>query len=159
MKLSPEATLSASVSEEDVRRREFYSAEWEDLILRTQQQDRCALSEVNDSRRESYNRRQRISFLVQRGPDQRMRMGLLGRELNEYHLPLAIFSPRKVRDAAERSEPELERAPSPAGVCPDKRDISAITKDLPPLMQPLNMGGKKPERSLSRSMSQEAQRG
>ncbi|XP_051894725.1 telethonin-like [Pristis pectinata] len=163
MKLAPEATLTASVNEENIRR-ESYSAEWQDLILRTLPQDRCCLSEVNRSRRESYNRKQRVSYLVQRAPDQRLWMGLLGQELSEYRLPLPIFTPTQIGGTAERPEAEaaLERAQSPGGVCPDKREISAITKDLPPLMQPVSLAGKKPElarRSLSRSMSQEAQRG
>ncbi|XP_072105467.1 telethonin [Mobula birostris] len=163
MKLAPEATLTASVKEDNSRRREFYSAEWEDLLLRTRPHDRCTLTEVNAARRETYDKKQRVSYLVQRGPDQRLRMGILGQELREYHLPLPIFTPALIGPTERpEAEPSLERAWSPGGVCPDKREISSITRELPPLMQPVTLVGKKPElarRTLSRSMSQEAQRG
>ncbi|XP_055512675.1 telethonin-like [Leucoraja erinacea] len=163
MKLSPDATLIASVREEDARRREFYAAEWDDLILKTRPHDRWSAAERNGCRGESYARKGQVSYLLQRGPDLRLRTGLLGRELTEYHLPLPIFTPAQVGAGTEWSEAEREweRSQSPSGVCPNKKEISAITRELPPLMQPASLG-KKPDmarRSLSRSMSQEAQRG
>ncbi|EMP33828.1 Telethonin [Chelonia mydas] len=49
----------------------------------------------------------------------------------------------------------------PSGQCRDKRAVSEITKELPPVVQPSRPDFGKGDfpRSLSRSLSQEAQRG
>ncbi|GCB82591.1 telethonin-like [Scyliorhinus torazame] len=176
MDLSPAATLSCLVNEEDGRRRQLYSAQWEDQIIRTRPQDGCVLDEVNHVRKESYNRKHQVTHLVQRSPNNIMRMGRLGEELTEYRLPyrnllpLPIFTPTHISSKVERAMTppelsgimELERALGLSGSCQDKRDISEITRELPPVVQPVRLDGKKAgmvQRSLSRSMSQEAQRG
>ncbi|XP_041029466.1 telethonin-like [Carcharodon carcharias] len=176
MKLSPAATLNSSLNEENSQRREFYSAEWEDQIMRTRPQDGCTLNEVNRARKESYDRKYQVTYLVQRSPNNIMRMGCLGEDLTEYLLPyrpllpLPIFTPTPISTKVERAMTpselsgimEFERALGMSGSCQDKRDISEITKELPPVMQPVRLDGTKADmvqRSLSRSMSHEAQRG
>uniref|UniRef100_UPI00398F659F telethonin-like n=1 Tax=Pristiophorus japonicus TaxID=55135 RepID=UPI00398F659F len=175
MELSPAATLSSSVNEENGRRREFYSAQWEDQIMRTRPQEQCAVSEVNRARKEGYTRKYQVTYLVQRSPNNTMRMGRLGERLTEYRvpyrnvLPLPIFTPAPISAKVERAVTppalsgimELERALG-SGTCQDKRDVSEITKELPRVMQPVRLDGKKADlvqRSLSRSLSHEAQRG
>ncbi|XP_067869138.1 telethonin-like [Heterodontus francisci] len=176
MELSPRAILSSSLNEENRQSQEFYTAQWEDQVMKTRPQDRCTLNEVNRVRKESYDRKYQLTYLVQRSPNNIMRMGPLGVNLTEYHLPyrnllpLPIFTPAHISAKVERAmtPPELsrimefEQALGLGGTCQDKRDISEITKELPPVMQPVRLDGKKSDmvqRSLSRSMSHEAQRG
>ncbi|XP_043530623.1 telethonin-like isoform X2 [Chiloscyllium plagiosum] len=174
MELTPFAALNSSLCEGNSQSREFYSAEWEDQIMRTRPEHRCTVSELNGARKESYDRRSQVTYLVQRSPANLMRMGCLGEELTEYRLParsvlpLAIFTPTQISTKMERAvtPPELrgvmEFESALNGSCQDKREVSDITKELPPVMQPVKLDGKKAgmvQRSLSRSMSQEAQRG
>ncbi|XP_078080402.1 telethonin-like [Mustelus asterias] len=176
MELTPTATLSCLVNEENSQRKELYSAQWQQLSVRTRAQERCSLNEVDDVRKESYNRKYQVTYLVQRNPNNVMRMGRLGEALTEYRLPyrkqlpLPIFSPTHISNKVERAVTppelstiiELERALGSGGRCQDKRDISEITRELPPVIQPVRLDSKKADmvqRSLSRSMSQEAQRG
>lgn len=109
-------------------------------------------------------------MLVQRSPWLVMRMGILGRGLQEYLLPyqrvlpLPIFTPTKMGATKEEREDTsaqlqellaLETAMS--GQCVERQDVAEITKQLPPVV-PVSKPGAL-HRSLSRSLSQEAQRG
>eukprot|EP00061_Rhincodon_typus_P001942 g16191.t1 len=118
---------------------------------------RCTVSEVNHAQKESYDRRSQVTYLVQRTPTNLMRMGRLGEELTEYHLPyrnvlpLAIFTPAQISTKMERAmtPPELREVMefewALSGSCKDKREVSDITKELPPVMQPVRLDGKKPD--------------
>jgi len=138
--------------------------------------DRCCLNLVDDVRKESYNRKYQVTYLVQRNPNNMMRMGRLGETLTEYRLPhrqqlpLPIFTPTLTSSKVDRAITppelsaimELERALSLGGTCQEKRNISDITRELPPVTQLTRLDCKKADlvqRSLSRSISQEAQRG
>ncbi|KAL8175870.1 UNVERIFIED_CONTAM: hypothetical protein K2H54_011364 [Gekko kuhli] len=165
------AELGCQVSERDTARKETFSAEWKDLSLSTRPEEGWSWSEVDRRRKETYHQQQEARVVVQRSPWGILRLGLLGEPLASYHLPyqralpLPIFSPAKLSGKAER---ELTPTPSesveslpPTGVCLDKIPLGEITKELPLVVQPSRPDFRKAglPRSLSRSMSQEAQRG
>ncbi|KAF7239163.1 Telethonin [Varanus komodoensis] len=165
------AELGCQVYEKDTVRKESFTADWKDLSLTTRPEEAWSLSEVDKQRRETYHQQQEARVIVQRSPWGILRLGLLGEPLVSYHLPyeralpLPIFTPAKLATKAER---ELTPTPSesveslpPAGVCPDKTPLEEITKELPLVVQPSCPDFKKAglPRSLSRSLSQEAQRG
>lgn len=131
---------------------------------------RCSLHEEDAQRHETYHRQGQCRALVQQSPWLVMRMGILGQGLQEYLLPyqrvlpLPIFTPTKVGAAKEergdtplqlRELLALETALS--GQCTERQDMAEITKQLPPVV-PVSKPGTL-HRSLSRSMSQDAQRG
>ncbi|KAG8139958.1 hypothetical protein E2320_002697 [Naja naja] len=159
------AELACQVSEKDVARKESFNAEWKDLSLTSRPEEGCSHSEVDHHRKETYHQQQEAWAIVQRSPWGILRLGLLGEPLVSYHLPLPIFTPVKLSTKAER---ELTPTPSESveslpvtGVCLDKKPVFEITKELPLVVQPTCPDFKKAglRRSLSRSMSQEAQRG
>lgn len=130
----------------------------------------CSLHEEDAQRHETYHRQGQCQALVQRSPWLVMRMGILGRGLQEYQLPyqrvlpLPIFTPAKVGAAKEEREETpiqlrelLALETALGGQCVDRQDVAEITKQLPPVV-PVSKPGTL-RRSLSRSMSQEAQRG
>ncbi|CAM2108840.1 unnamed protein product [Caretta caretta] len=127
------AELGCLVKEQDVVRHESFTAEWRDLSLSTRPEERCCLREADDRRKETYWQQQETRFVVQRSP------GLLMMDL----------------------ETALAGGALPSGQCRDKRAVSEITKELPPVIQPSRPDFGKGDfpRSLSRSLSQEAQRG
>uniref|UniRef100_A0A8D0SLP7 Telethonin n=1 Tax=Sus scrofa TaxID=9823 RepID=A0A8D0SLP7_PIG len=102
--------LSCQVSEENCERREAFWAEWKDLTLSTRPEEGCSLHEEDAERRETYHQQGQCQALVQRSPWLVMRMGILGRGLQEYQLPyqrvlpLPIFTPAKVGAAKEERE-------------------------------------------------------
>lgn len=130
----------------------------------------CSLHEEDAQRRETYHRQGRCQALVQRSPWLVMRMGILGRGLQEYQLPyqrmlpLPIFTPAKVGSTKEEHEDTpiqlqelLALEAALGGQCVDRQDVAEITKQLPPVV-PVSKPGALC-RTLSRSTSQEAQRG
>ncbi|XP_054849364.1 telethonin [Eublepharis macularius] len=165
------AELGCQVSERDTSRKESFTAEWKDLSLTTRPEEGWSWSEADRRRKETYHQQQEARVVVQRSPWGILRLGLLGEPLTSYHLPyqralpLPIFTPVKLSSKAER---ELTPTPSesveslPAtGVCLDKTPLVEITKELPLVIQPSRPDFRKAglPRSLSRSMSQDAQRG
>ncbi|XP_073182014.1 telethonin isoform X2 [Lepidochelys kempii] len=173
------AELGCLVKEEDVVRHESFTAEWRDLSLSTRPQEGCCLREADDRRKETYWQQQETRFVVQRSPGLLMRLGRLGEPLARYPLPyqralpLPLFVPADLSAKAERGatppqlrhrmdfETALAGGAPPSGQCRDKRAVSEITKELPPVVQPSRPDFGKGDfpRSLSRSLSQEAQRG
>lgn len=162
--------LSCQVSEENQERREAFWAEWKDLTLSTRPEEGCSLHEEDAQRRETYHRQGQCQTLVQRSPWLVMRMGILGQGLQEYLLPyqrvlpLPIFTPTKVGTTKEEREdtPDqlrdiLALEAALGGQCVERQDVAEITKQLPPVVAVSKPGALC--RSLSRSMSQEAQRG
>ncbi|XP_062992552.1 telethonin [Elgaria multicarinata webbii] len=165
------AELGCQVSEKDTTRKESFTAEWKDLSLTTRPEEGWSRFEADKRHRETYHQQQEARVIVQRSPWGILRLGLLGEPLASYHLPyqrplpLPIFTPSRLSTKAEREftptpSESVESLP-PAGVCPDKTPLAEITKELPPVIQPSCPDFKKAglPRSLSRSMSQEAQRG
>nr|XP_033775303.1 telethonin [Geotrypetes seraphini] len=172
------AELCCQWREDDMARKENFSAEWKDLSLSTRPEQCCFLREVNELQHETYSQQRQTQFIVQRSPLNIIRMGRLGDRATEYHLPyqrslpVPIFKPADLSTKTEKvaTPPELhdmmefERAlgnPETNGLCQDKKMITEIKKELPPVMQPIRIKFEKPglPRSFSRSMSQEAQRG
>lgn len=164
------AELSCQVSEENSQRREAFWAEWKDLTLSTRPEEGCSLHEEDTQRHETYHQQGQCRALVQRSPWLVMRMGILGRGLQEYLLPyqrvlpLPIFTPTKMGAAKEEHEDTptqlqdlLALETALGGQCVERQDVAEITKQLPPVV-PVSKPGTL-HRSLSRSMSQEAQRG
>ncbi|XP_005994094.1 telethonin [Latimeria chalumnae] len=167
------ADLGCLVNEANTSKRQYYTAEWQDMILSTRPEPGCNLGEVNDFRKETYKKQHQVQFVVQRSPYNIMKMGRLGEKMTEYKLPyrnvlpVPIFKPVNLATKPERavtpeelqSMMEFERALD--GSCQDKRELSEIKKELPPVIQPTKLEFTKPElsRTFSRSMSQEAQRG
>lgn len=131
---------------------------------------RCSLHEEDTQRHETYHRQGQCQAVVQRSPWLVMRLGILGRGLQEYQLPyqrvlpLPIFTPAKVGAAKEEREETpiqlrelLALETALGGQCAERQDVAEITKQLPPVV-PVSKPGTL-RRTLSRSMSQEAQRG
>uniref|UniRef100_A0A8D0BFH6 Titin-cap n=1 Tax=Salvator merianae TaxID=96440 RepID=A0A8D0BFH6_SALMN len=162
------AELSCRVSEKDTGRKESFTAEWKDLSLTTRPEENWSHYEVDKKHKETYRQQQEAKVIVQRSPWGILRLGLLGEPLVSYHLPyqrslpLPIFMPSKLstRELTPTPSESVESLPV-AGVCPDKKSVAEITKELPLVIQPTCPDFKKAglPRSLSRSMSQEAQRG
>ncbi|XP_058903449.1 telethonin [Kogia breviceps] len=159
--------LSCQVSEENCGRREAFWAEWKDLTLSTRPEEGCSLHEEDAKRWETYHRQGQCQALVQRSPWLVLRMGILGRGLQEYQLPyqrmlpLPIFTPAKVGATKEDTPIPLRELlaleAALGGQCVDRQDVAEITKQLPPVVSVSKPGAL--GRTLSRSMSQEAQRG
>ncbi|XP_028931039.1 telethonin [Ornithorhynchus anatinus] len=166
--------LSCQVSEENPGRGEAFWAQWQDLSLTTRPEEGCSLHEEDAQRRETYHRQGQCQVLEQRAPWMVMRLGLLGQGLQEYQLPYVRVLPLPIFKPAHLGGKETrEETPTPVrgllaletalgGHCPDRREMAEITKELPPVVPASRPGFTKPgapHRSLSRSMSQEAQRG
>ncbi|XP_012933094.1 telethonin isoform X2 [Heterocephalus glaber] len=130
----------------------------------------CSVREEDPLRHEAYHQQGQCQALVQRSPWLLMRMGILGRGLQEYQLPyqrvlpLPIFTPTKVGAAKEEREETpvqlrelLALETALGGQSLDRQDMAEITKQLPPVVSVSKPGALR--RTLSRSMSQEAQRG
>ncbi|KAM9393668.1 telethonin [Pholidichthys leucotaenia] len=163
------AELSCSVREENRAQRESYSADWSSTGLETRPEDRQTVNMKDDSRRETLSRQWRSRPLKQTCPSGVFRVGTVERGLREHQLlpkrntlPLPIFTPAELGVRLGRGAPhapeDLQPSPTPDGVCPSRRTVDEITRDLPPV-QPTFMEFAKVPRTLGRSMSQEAQRG
>ncbi|XP_006260273.1 post-GPI attachment to proteins factor 3 isoform X7 [Alligator mississippiensis] len=173
------AELGCLVREEDMGRKESFQAEWKDLLLSTRPEKGCSWREVNDQHKETFWQQQETRIVVQRSPWQVLWLGRLGEPLAQYHLPyqrvlpLPIFTPTDLSAKAKRMatppqlrnmldfEEALARGTQANGLCPNKTGVAEITKELPPVIQPSrpSFGKDGLPRSLSRSMSQDAQRG
>ncbi|XP_028843093.1 telethonin [Denticeps clupeoides] len=164
-----EAELSCSVREENAARKESYAADWHSVRMRMRPEDRQSLAMNDDERRESLTRHWEARPLSQSCPSGVVRMGTMEVGIREHQLlphrntlPLPIFRPAELGTRLGRGAPhtleDLSPAQSPSGACPNKRAISEIMKDLPPV-KPMRMEFAKSPRTLGRSVSQEAQRG
>lgn len=163
------AKLNCAVWEENKTRRERYTADWQSVGMKTRPQDRQSVTAVDQSRHESFWRQWEIRPLVQGCPSGVIRLGAVERGLREHQqlphrntLPLPLFTPAELGIRLGRGAPHLPQDiypfPATGGICPTKRSLGDIIKDLPPA-KPIRMEFAKGARSLGRSMSQEAQRG
>ncbi|KPP70450.1 telethonin-like [Scleropages formosus] len=139
------------LKENNEEHREYYQSTWLDLVTETRPEHNTTLLESDALRRESYTRAQVAHFLVQRSPQQRIRLGRLGQGMTEHQLPyrnvlpVPIFAPSNVaslKEASRTPTPDelraavaLERELS-SGVCADKTEVSHITRDMPKVVQP-----------------------
>ncbi|KAF3699904.1 Telethonin Titin cap protein [Channa argus] len=163
------AELTCSVREENKAQRESYTADWHSVSLKTQPQDSQKMHMNDDSRRETMSRQWQARSLIQKCPSGVFRVGTVERGVREHQLlpkritlPLPIFTPAELGGrlgrGAPHTEADLQPFPTPDGVCPSKRSVDEITRDLPPV-KPTLMDFVKAPQVLGRSMSQEAQRG
>ncbi|XP_013877400.1 telethonin [Austrofundulus limnaeus] len=163
------AELTCSVREENKAKKETYSADWNSVGLKTRPEDRQTLNMNDDSRRETLSRQWQCRSLIQTCPSGVFRVGTVERGVSEHQLlprrstlPLPIFSPAelgvRLGRGAPHTEQDLQPCHTPDGVCPGKRSVDEITRDLPPV-KPVFMEFVKVPKALGRSMSQEAQRG
>lgn len=163
------AQLTCSVREENKAQKESYSADWHSINLKTQPEDRQTINMNDNSRRETLSRQWQVRSLVQTCPSGVFRVGTVERGVREHQLlpkrntlPLPIFTPAelgvRLGRGAPHTEDDLRPFPTPDGVCPAKRTVDEITRDLPPV-KPTFMEFAKGPKAFGRSMSQEAQRG
>ncbi|TRY96484.1 hypothetical protein DNTS_031535 [Danionella cerebrum] len=163
------AKLSCSVREENPSKRESYTADWHSVDMSTLPENRQSMQMSDDSRRETLSRNWNLRPLSQTCPSGVYRVGSVETGVREHRLlpsrnslPMAIFKPADLGIRLGRGAPhsleDLPPAQIPNGLCPDKRALEEITRDLPPL-KPTRMEFAKATRALGRSMSQEAQRG
>ncbi|KAK3553127.1 hypothetical protein QTP86_031704 [Hemibagrus guttatus] len=163
------AELSCSVREQNVSQKESYTADWQSVNMKTQHEDRQSMKMSDDSRRETLSRYWRSRPLSQQCPSGVLRVGTVESGIGEHRLlpyrnslPLPIFKPVELGVRLGRGAPhnleDMSSAGMPDGVCPTKRAVQEITRDLPPV-KPLRMEFAKSPRTLGRSISQEAQRG
>lgn len=145
----------SDVGETNHRQREGYEASWLDLVLETRPWQETTVFEKDTSRGESYEQEQVAHFLVQRSPEQTLRLGRQGGNLTKHQLPhrtpltVPISTPSKAAPARDS-----RRSPSPTdlrkqlkyimdlesnGVCLDKQEVSLITKDLPGVSPPIRV--------------------
>ncbi|XP_065712531.1 telethonin [Patagioenas fasciata] len=119
------ARLGCHVREEDLGRRETFSAEWLDLELSTRPEEGWCRREVDTQHRETLEHRGETRVLEQRSPWGLLRLGCLG---------------------------------TPGS--PITQHLLPYARTLPlPLFAPPDLRGAKLPRTLSRSLSHEAQRG
>lgn len=163
------AELTCSVREENRAQKETYSADWQSVIFKTQPQDRQTMSMKDTSRRETLSAQWQARTLFQSCPSGVLRLGTVETGVREHQLlpkrntlPLPIFTPTELGirfgRGAPHTEEDLQQFPAPNGVCPTKRSVDEITRDLPPV-KPGLMEFAKVQKVLGRSMSQEVQRG
>ncbi|NWX46682.1 TELT protein, partial [Steatornis caripensis] len=99
------ARLGCRVREEDVGRRETFSAEWLDLELSTRPEEGWCRREVDERRRETLEHHGETRVLEQRSPWGLLRIGCLGQPLAQHllpyarTLPLPLFAPPDLRGA------------------------------------------------------------
>lgn len=163
------AKLSCSVREENRAQKETYSADWLSVTLKTHPEERQTMNFDDTSRRETLSRQWWARSLTQTCPSGVIRVGTLETGVREHQLlpkrktlPLPIFVPSELGIRLGRGAPHTEEDllpfPVPDGVCPTKRSVDEITRDLPPV-KPSHMEFARDTKALHRSLSQEAQRG
>lgn len=161
--------LTCSVREENRALRESYSADWQSVVFQTQPQDRQTMNMKDTSRRETLSAQWQARTLFQSCPGGVYRVGTVEQGVREHQLlpkrntlPLPIFTPAelgvRLGRGAPHTEEDLQQFNAPNGVCPTKRSVDEITRDLPPV-KPGLMEFAGVQKVLGRSMSQEVQRG
>ncbi len=95
-------------------------------------------------RKESYESKQVVHFTVRQFLNQTILIEREGEPLQEYHLPyrnilpIPIFVPRDVTqpDVTREIKSTMDTETSFNGLCPQKREVSSITKHKPMVIQP-----------------------
>lgn len=164
------AELTCSVREEDTALKQSYSADWQSVVYKTQPQESQTMNMKDSSRRETLSAQWQARTLFQCCPSGVLRVGTMETGVREHQLlpkrntlPLPIFTPVELgvrfgRGSPHTEEEFLQQFPAPTGVCPTKRSVDDITKDLPPVKPGLMEFANVPK-ILGRSTSQEVQRG
>ncbi|KAL7840298.1 hypothetical protein AOLI_G00256210 [Acnodon oligacanthus] len=136
----------SDVKEKDEIRRESYEATWLDLVMETRPEYKNTLAEKDSSRKENYERKQVVHFIVRRFPNQTLCIGQDGMKMREYLLPhknvlpIPIFVPRDVtalhETNQELSPPYLQSIMDSEKSWSEKREPVADTKGKLRLIQP-----------------------
>uniref|UniRef100_A0A8C3GGW8 Titin-cap n=1 Tax=Cairina moschata TaxID=8855 RepID=A0A8C3GGW8_CAIMO len=127
------ARLGCRVKEEDVGRRETFSAEWLDLELSTRPEEGWCRREADERRRETLEQRGETRVLEQRSPWGVLRFGVLGQPLAQHllpyarTLPLPLFAPPDLRGAKAGVPRTLSRSLSHEA----QRDLAQLPPHLP----------------------------
>ncbi|XP_062393731.1 telethonin [Sardina pilchardus] len=138
----------SDVKEKDEQRREGYEATWLDVVMETRPEKNATLSEINSLRKETYEQKKLVHFVVRRYLDQTLHMGRYGDKMRRYEsryaknvLPLPLFVPKNMAQqndlnqtpipAEDRSTVEFDKA-SLIDVCAEKKLRNEI---MPPIIQ------------------------
>uniref|UniRef100_A0A3Q2NRF2 Telethonin-like n=1 Tax=Fundulus heteroclitus TaxID=8078 RepID=A0A3Q2NRF2_FUNHE len=80
------------LQEDNLWRKETYSACWLNVVLETRPQYRMTLSETDSVSRESYKQQQVVHLMVERNPSQTLRLGTERGVMTEHQLPFSSRS-------------------------------------------------------------------
>uniref|UniRef100_A0AAY4CDV7 Zmp:0000000930 n=1 Tax=Denticeps clupeoides TaxID=299321 RepID=A0AAY4CDV7_9TELE len=138
----------SDVKEINEKQKESFEATWLDTVMETRPDQKTSLFENDSLKRETHEQKKWAHFVVRRNPDQSIRVGRLGGTMQKYQLPyksilpLPIFVPthvipqRELKGSLElENETKFDRV-SQSGICSMKREVSEITKDMPPIIRP-----------------------
>ncbi|XP_054898300.1 uncharacterized protein zmp:0000000930 [Poeciliopsis prolifica] len=109
----------SDLQEDDLCKKESYSACWLNMVLETRPQYRLTLSETDSVRRESYKQQQVVHLMVERSPSQILKLGIEGGVMREYQLPSSNRS-----KASDTEEPVVE---GKATLAADREEAPSIT--------------------------------
>ncbi|KAM4735704.1 telethonin [Anableps anableps] len=112
--------------EDDLWRKESYSACWLSVVLETRPQYRMTLSETDSVRRESYKQQQVVHQMVERSPSQTLKLGTERGVVTEYQLPLSNRSKEPQR-ASGTDEPVIT---GKGNLTAGREEAPTITQDL-----------------------------
>ncbi|XP_027869191.1 telethonin [Xiphophorus couchianus] len=97
----------SDLQEDDLCKKESYSACWLNMVLETRPEYRMTLSETDSARRESYKQQQVVHLMVERRPSQTLKLGIEGGVMREYQLPFSNRTKAPQR-ASDTEEPVIE---------------------------------------------------
>ncbi|XP_053322735.1 telethonin-like [Spea bombifrons] len=136
--------LKCNVKEMDVSKRESCTWLWNDLTLESRPEERQTLLECNREAKETFEKREETIFIIQRSPLQTIRVGRLGGEIRDYHLPyktvfpVPLFVPSRVQPLPSDVPPTTSRMVS-NGLCSEKTEVIGLIGNLPQVVQPTKM--------------------
>ncbi|XP_007556450.1 PREDICTED: telethonin-like [Poecilia mexicana] len=116
----------SDLQEDDLCKKESYSACWLNVVLETRPEYRITLSETDSVRRESYKQQQVVHLMVKRSPSQTLKLGIEGGVLREYQLPFSSRSKAPQR-ASGTEQPVIE---GKANLTADREEAPATAGDL-----------------------------
>ncbi|PWA33617.1 hypothetical protein CCH79_00007426 [Gambusia affinis] len=116
----------SDLQEDDLCKKESYSACWLNMVLETRPQYRMTLSETDSVRRESYKQQQVVHLMVERSHSQTLKLGIEGGVMREYQLPFSNRSKAPQR-ASDTEEPVIE---GKENLTADREEAPSITADL-----------------------------
>ncbi|XP_015254272.1 PREDICTED: telethonin-like [Cyprinodon variegatus] len=102
------------LQEDNLWKKESYISCWLNVVLETRPQYRLTLSETDRVRRESYKQQQVVHLMVQRSPNQTLKLGRERGVMTEFQLPLSTCTV----------------LPARRNITAGKEETSAKTQDL-----------------------------
>ncbi|KAM9352846.1 telethonin [Symphorus nematophorus] len=107
------------LQEDNQWKKESYQACWLSVVLETRPQYKLTLSESDSVHRESYKQQQVVHFMVQRSPNQTLRLGSSSRDIAKHQLP--FFNTSKDLHRTEQQSVNNGEV---------KEKVTVITQDL-----------------------------